>query len=388
MKKKIIILGSTGSIGKTTIEIINKNKNKFQILLLSTNINVKILIKQAKRFNVRNLVINNYDEFIKAKVKYKNTKFRIYNNFQCLDVILKKQKIFYAMISLVGMEGLKPTLSIIKYCKYIAIANKESLICGWNLIKKKLDKYKTKFIPVDSEHFSIFSLIKENDLDIIENIYITASGGPFLNFNYSEFSNITVKQALNHPNWSMGKKISIDSATMMNKLFEVIETKKIFNISYNKIKILIHPKSYVHAVIKFKNGLSKMLFHDPNMKIPIHNSIYFYEKKELKSNNLNFDILNNLKFQSVDYKKFPLLNLLKQLPEKESLYETILIAINDYFVSAFLKKKINYNKLIYLINSYAKKKQFQKFRRICPKKPTDIYKTRKFVDEILTKSGI
>jgi 1-deoxy-D-xylulose-5-phosphate reductoisomerase len=246
MKKKIIILGSTGSIGKSTIKIINKNKNKFQVILLSTNTNVKILIKQAKIFNVKNLVISNYEEFIKAKTKYKNTKFIFYNDFKCLDLLLKKQKIFYTMISLVGIDGLKPTLNIIKYCKYIAIANKESLICGWNLIKKELDKYKTKFIPVDSEHFSILSLFNNRKFEDFEKIYITASGGPFLKTDKTKFSQITLEQSLKHPNWKMGKKITVDSSTMMNKVFEVIEAKNIFDTSYKKISILIHPKSYVH----------------------------------------------------------------------------------------------------------------------------------------------
>ena len=390
MKKKIIILGSTGSIGKSTIEIINKNKNKFQILLLSTNINVKTLIKQAKKFDVRNLVINNFEEYTKAKIKYKNTKFRIYNNFQCLDVLLKKQKIFYAMISLVGIDGLKPTLKIIKYCRNIAIANKESLICGWNLIKKKLVKYKTKFIPIDSEHFSILSLINNRKCEDFEKIYITASGGPFLKKDITKFNKITLEQSLSHPNWKMGKKITIDSSTMMNKVFEVIEAKNIFNTTYKKISILIHPKSYVHAIVKFYDGTFKILAHEPDMKIPILNSLFQKDLKHKKFNSkpLNFEIINNLNLRKVDYTKFPLVRLLKNLNDNASQYETALISINDFFVSKFLKRKISYLELIKLIKFHANSKNFLNFRKLPVKNITDIEKTRNYVYSKLQTLGI
>ena len=178
------------------------------------------------------------------------------------------------MSSITGLNGLLPTLKSIKHTKKILIANKESIICGWNLINKELKKYNTNFVPVDSEHFSIWSLLQNYNSNDIDKIFITASGGPFLKLPKKQFSNISVKKALNHPNWSMGKKITIDSATLMNKVFEVIEAKNIFNLSYGKISILTHPKSYLHAITKFKNGLTKLLLHDPDMKIPIYNSIY------------------------------------------------------------------------------------------------------------------
>ena len=241
------------------------------------------------------------------------------------------------MISLVGIDGLKPTLNTIKYCKYIAIANKESLICGWNLIKKELIKCKTKFIPVDSEHFSILSLINNRKFQDFEKIYITASGGPFLKTDRTKFNNITLEQSLNHPNWKMGKKITIDSSTMMNKVFEVIEAKNIFNTTYKKISILIHPKSYVHAIVKFYDGTFKILAHEPDMKIPILNSLFQKDLafKKFNSKPLNFEIINNLNLTKVDYTKFPLVKLLKNLNDNVSQYETVLISINDFFVSKF-----------------------------------------------------
>jgi 1-deoxy-D-xylulose-5-phosphate reductoisomerase len=178
------------------------------------------------------------------------------------------------MSSISGIQGLKPTIEIIKYTNKIAIANKEAIICGWDLIKKDLNKYKTEFIPVDSEHFSIWYALKSIDKNLIDQIFLTASGGPFLQKTSQKLKKVNIKQAINHPNWKMGRKISIDSATMINKVFEIIEAKKIFEISYNKLSIIIHPKSYVHAIIKLKNGLTKIIVHDTSMKIPIFNSLY------------------------------------------------------------------------------------------------------------------
>ena len=388
MKKKIIILGSTGSIGTNTINIIKKDKSKFTIKLLSTNKNIEKVYNQAKTFKVKDVIINDLHYFHKAKKKYKKSNIRFHKSFSIINKLFKKKEIFYSMISIVGIDGLEPSLKLIKYTQNIAIINKESLICGWNLISKELKKHSTNFFPVDSEHFSIFSLMEKNSFKDIEKIYLTASGGPFLNFSYTKLSNVKMNQALNHPNWKMGKKISIDSATMMNKVFEVIEAKKIFNLSYKKIKILIHPKSYIHALVKFNNGLTKILLHEPNMQIPIHNSIYHNDNKEFKTKDINLKLLNKLDFQTVNLKKFPLVKILNILPFKDSLFETVLISINDFFVSMYLKKKINYERLIYLINYYANNKIFHKFKKKNPKNVIDIYKTRNYVCAKLNNSDI
>ena len=388
MKKKIVILGSTGSIGKYTIDLIKKDQKSFQVELLSTNENINLIFKQAKLLKVKNVIINDHNSFIKAKRKYKKFKVNIYNDFSVINKLFKKKEIFYTMISIIGIDGLDPTIRLIKHSKNIAVTNKESLICGWNLINKELKKYKSNFFPVDSEHFSIFSLIKNENSKTIEKIYITASWGPFLKNSYSSLSKVKLKDALNHPNWKMGKKISIDSSTMMNKLFEVIEAKKIFNTTYDKIKILIHPNSYVHALVKFNNGITKILLHEPDMKIPIHNTLYNFENLPIKNKPINFDILNNLNFQSVDLKKFPLIKILNILPKKNSLFETALISINDYFVSKFINKKISYKKLINLINYNAHNRIFLNLRKKTPKNIRDIYKIRNYVYSKLNNLGI
>ncbi len=388
MKKKIIILGSTGSIGQNTLKIIRANNNDFSIQLLSTNKNINKIFNQAKEFKVKNIIINNLKKYLEAKQKFKKKGFRIFNNFDDIDKIMKKSKVYYSMIAISGLDGLKPTLKLTKYSKNLAVVNKESLICGWSLIKKNLKKYKTNFIPIDSEHFSIFSLLNNSNINHIEKVYITASGGPFINLPKNNFDKIKPKDALKHPNWRMGKKITIDSATLMNKVFEVIEAKNIFNLDYNKISILTHPKSYVHAIIKFNNGLTKILVHDPDMKIPIYNSIYLSNIKKIKTRPLNLKILNNLELKNVDTEKFPLIKLLKKLPNHSSLFETVLITINDYLVFKFLDKKINFQKLIDLINRISNFKEFQKYKKIRPKSVDDIYQLRDYVSLKLDSLGI
>ena len=387
MRKRIVILGSTSSIGKSLLNIIKKDKKNFKIELLTANTNYKDLINQAKKFNVRNIIITDPNSYKKTKIICKNKRISIFQNFENLGKILPK-KVDYVMSAISGIGGLLPTYKIINRTKLIAIANKEAIVCGWPLIKKELKKNQTNFIPVDSEHFSIFSLLNNTNKNEVEKIYITASGGPFINLPKNQFRKIKLNDALKHPNWSMGKKITIDSATLMNKVFEVIEAKNIFNIDYDKISILTHPKSYVHTIIKFKNGLSKFLIHEPDMTIPIYNSVYFERNKNIKSSPLDFKTLNNLNLQKVEKNKFPLVGLIDKLPKKSSLFETVLITINDYLVYKFLNKKINFQELTKLINKISNLKEFQKFKRIKPRNIKQIYNLRDYVHLKLNALGI
>ena len=378
MKKKIAILGSTGSIGKSLINIIKKDKKNFEVILLTANKNYREIYKQAKLLKVKNLIVTDIKGFNILQKKIKNQKLRIYNNYNKINKILKK-KIDYTMSSISGLDGLEPTLKIIKKTKTIAIANKESLICGWNLIKKELDKYKTEFMPVDSEHFSIWSLIKDQKKESIDKIYITASGGPFLKWSVNRIKKATIKEALSHPNWSMGKKISIDSATMMNKVFEVIETQRIFDLDKSKIKILIHEKSYVHAIVQFKNGIKKILAHDTNMKIPIFNTLYSKNLKFLRSKELDIKKLNSLNFKKLNKIKFPAIKILNLIPKKNSLFETVIVSVNDELVNLFLKKKITFHKLRKSLMKILNLKEFQNFKKKKPKNINEINKLNLYV---------
>ena len=375
---KIAILGSTGSIGKTTINILKKNKKNFNIILLTTNNNYQELLKQVKEFKVQNLVINNKKHYLNLKKKLKNKKINIYNNFETFNKNFN-QRVDYTMCAISGLAGLKPTLDSIKFSKKIAIANKESLICAWNLIEKKLKKHKTKFIPIDSEHFSIWSLLNDSKNSKVEEIIITASGGPFLNLAFNKFKKIKPNAAINHPNWKMGKKISIDSATMMNKVFEVIEAQRIFNIDLNKFKILIHPKSYVHAIVKFTNGLTKILIHDTSMKIPIFNSIYSEKTKKIRTKKLNISNLNNLNFIKVDTKRYPSIKILKNIPKKISFYETVIVSANDELVDLFLEGKIIFQDIVKYLYKILQMKEFLKFKNRVPKKYEELIKLNNFV---------
>ena len=381
MKSKIAILGSTGSIGKSLINILKKDKKNINILLLTANKNYKELIAQVKFFKVKNIIVTNKSAFKITKKVLLNKKINVYNNFESMNLILKK-KVDYTMSAISGFEGLKPTLDIIKYSKKIAIANKESIICGWSLIKNNLNKYNTTFIPVDSEHFSIWSLIRNQKNLKIEKVYITASGGPFVDFSINDFKSVTLKQALRHPNWSMGKKITIDSSTMMNKVFEIIEAKKIFNLEYNQLDILIHSKSYVHALIKFTNGLIKILAHDTDMKIPIFNSLYSDNIKKIDSKKINISTLNNLNFNKVNLKKFPIVKIIKLLPNGDSLFETVIVSANDCLVKNFLNKKISFLDISKILINFIKKKEFQKYKSI---KPRNIDQIRSLNDYVSLK---
>ena len=371
MKKKIAILGSTGSIGKSLLQIISEDKKNYEIVLLTGNKNYHDLYKQAKKYYVKNIIVTNIDSYNALKKKINNSQISIYNNYNNFNQIFKK-KIDYVMSSISGIDGLEPTLKIIKFTKKIAIANKESIICAWNLLNREILKYKTQFIPVDSEHFSLWYALKNNSISNVEKIYLTASGGPLLKLTKLNTKNIKLSQALKHPTWNMGKKISIDSCTMMNKVFEVIEAKHLFNIPYNRISILTHPESYIHAIIKFKDGLIKIIAHDTTMKIPIFNTVSSNENVTIKTKSLSIKKLNHLELKKINYDTFPIVKILKNLPEQPSLFETVIITANDYLVDQFLKKKIKYDQINTLLLKFVKNKEFNKYKKIKPKKIEDI----------------
>ena len=382
MKKKIAILGSTGSIGKTLLSIIKPDD--FVIIFLSTNKNFKKLFIQAKLFKVKNLIITDENAYLKALKHNKKNKFKIFNNFNNLNKIITK-KLDYVMSAISGLGGLIPTYKIISFTKKIAIANKESIICAWPLIKKKLDKNKTKFIPVDSEHFSIWSEIKNINPKKIKKIYLTASGGPLLNYNKKNIDNANMSLILKHPTWNMGKKISVDSATMMNKFFEVMEAKNIFNLSYDQLDILIHPKSYIHSIIIYNNGISKIVLHDTTMKIPIFNTIY--SDNEIYKQDLKLDLkkLNMLDLQSVDITKFEVLKYLKNIPSKHSLFETVIVSINDTIVENYLKKVIKFKQISKLFLKFANNRKYKIYKKVHSFNIYDIISLNKNIKNDLNK---
>ena len=371
MIQKIAILGSTGSIGKSTLEIIKKDKKNFNIVLLTANNNYLKLIHQAKEFKVKNVVIKNKKFFKKVKNSLKGTNTKVYSGDISLNNIITN-KIDFTMSSIVGIAGLQPTVDAIKISKTVAIANKESIICGWDIIKKFIKKYKTKILPIDSEHFSIMELTKNSYEKDVEEIIITASGGPFLNIPKKKLNYITPKQAINHPKWKMGKKISVDSANLMNKVFEIVEACKIFKFNKDKYRIVIHPQSYVHSIVRFKNGLVKMILHNTDMKIPISNTLYGKKNYIPNIKKLNVKTLNKISFQKVNIKKFPSVKLIDKCLNLGYLAPTIINAANEELVNLFLTKKIAFLDIVSNINKIIADKDFKKYARRKPLSIKDI----------------
>ena len=368
MKKNISILGSTGSIGVTTLNIIDKKKKDFKIKLFSANKNYSQICKQINKYHPEYFLVTDLNTFNKVKKKYSKKKIKVINKIQSLKL---KKKIDITISAVPGVEGLEPTLLMTRLSRKILIANKESVICGWNLLEKVAKKNKTKIIPIDSEHYSISKLIENHNLKEINKIYITASGGPFLNYGMSKFKRIKPKDALKHPKWKMGKKITIDSSTLMNKILELIEAQKLFNIPNNKLEILIHPESLVHAIVEFKNGLTKFLYHQTSMKIPIVNALFdgdiditkFLDKR-MKNSYKNK--INNLSFKSVNKKIFPIIQLKKRLNEHPST-PIIINAANEILVDQFLQKNIPFLKIYKTIMTTLNDRNYRKYAIRKPK---------------------
>ena len=371
MKISISILGSTGSIGLNSLFIINKQRKNFNVNLLSANKNYRLISKQIKKYNPNYFVITDKEIFKKIKIKFKNKKTKILNDFE-FKRLKKKSDITISAIP--GIAGLPPTLQMIKQSKKILIANKESIICGWELLKKNALKYKSKIIPVDSEHFSIMKLLENHKLNEIKKIYITASGGPFLNYKLSQLKKIKPEQAIKHPKWKMGKKISVDSATLMNKILELIEAQKLFNLSNEQIDILLHPNSLVHAILELKNGLIKFIYHETSMIIPLANAIYdgkliIKDFQKPKKNNL----FENLIFKKINKKIFPIIKLKKRANEHPST-SIIINASNEILVDQFLEKKIPFLSIFKIIMTILNDRNYKKYAIRNPKNITQINK--------------
>ena len=371
MKKKIAILGSTGSIGQSTFEVIKKRKNEFDVVLLTANNNYKKLIKQAKEIKAKNVLIKNKTLLNKVKKGLKNNSTKVFSGDFSIKKITNK-KLDYTMSSIVGIAGLQPTIDAIKNSKTVAIANKESIICAWDLLLKEVKKNKTKILPVDSEHFSIMELTKGIEDNEVEEILITASGGPFLKLPINKLKRVKPNEAVKHPNWKMGKKISTDSANLMNKVFEVIEACKIFNFNSKKYRVVIHPQSYVHSVIRFKNGLIKMILYNTDMKIPISNTLFGKKNEFLNVEKINTKIFNKNSFFDVNKKRFPSIELIKKILNSGSSTPTIVNASNEVLVDLFLCNKIGFLDIVKTINKIFKDKEFKKYAKRKVKSIEDI----------------
>ena len=384
MKIKIAILGSTGSIGETTLNIIKKNRSKFDVELLTANNNYRKIIKQAKIYKPKNVLISNKKYYLKVKKKLINKNIKVFFGDTPINHIIKK-KVDFTVAAIVGVNGLKPTVEAIKCSKKVAIANKEAIICGWNIILKSIKKFNTKILPIDSEHFSILELSKNLEDKDVEEIILTASGGPFFKTPINKLKNVKPEQAVKHPNWTMGKKISVDSSTLMNKVFEIIEASKLFKFNNKKYKIMIHPQSYVHAIVRYKNGLIKMLLHNTDMTIPISNTILGANNNERKIKNLDSSRLDSLRFFKVDKKRYPSIKLIEKCLKSGGAAPVILNASNEILVSLFLQKKIKFTDITNILSKIFRHKDFKKYAKKKTNSLRDVYKLNNWAKKITYK---
>ena len=338
MTKKVAIFGSTGSIGTSALNVIRNNKKLFKIVTLVAGKNINRLCEQIEEFNPQNVYIisKKNADFIKNKFP----KINVYYGEKGMEEISNLKDFDISISALVGIAGLKPTYNMIKNGKTVALANKEVLVAGGEIIMDAARKYKAKLLTVDSEHSAIMQCLNGEKGNDIDKILLTASGGPFIDKDINE--NITLSDALNHPTWSMGKKVTIDSSTMMNKGFEVIEAMHLFNVSADKIQVVVHRKSLVHSMVQFKDGTIMASIGPKSMEIPIAYALNY--PKRLANNTLKVNLfeVKNLTFEEPNLEKFKCLNLAYQAIEKGHSYMVILNAANEVLVDAFLNNEIKY----------------------------------------------
>ncbi|HOJ36585.1 MAG TPA: 1-deoxy-D-xylulose-5-phosphate reductoisomerase [Ignavibacteriales bacterium] len=349
MKKKVAILGSTGSIGVNILNIIREFNEQFEVEAIAANRNIELIIEQVKEFQPKFVSIGTKEGYQKLKEVCGSDTVVLYGEEGILEISRNADYDIFAN-SLVGFAGLKPTIEAIKRSKRIAIANKETFVVAGQLVNKLAKKYNAEILPVDSEHSAIFQSLVGEDIKNVAKLILTASGGPFLNRTYEELKTVTIEQALNHPNWKMGKKITIDSSTLVNKALEIIEAHYLFNIPASKIDVLIHPQSIIHSMVEFIDGSIKAQLSVPDMKLPILYALSYPER--LKYNlKTNLPKIHTLSFFEPDTTKFRSLNLAYEVLKSGGLSGCILNAANEVAVNKFLMGEIKYLDIVNILES-------------------------------------
>lgn len=378
-QKKVAIIGSTGSIGRQALEVIEHHKEKLCVEVLTANKQADLLIEQALKFDPNAVVIADKSQYQKVKEALSSTDIKVFAGQEALEDIVQMETIDIVLTAIVGFAGLRPTIKAIEAKKPIALSNKETLVVGGELITKLSIENSVPIIPVDSEHSAIFQCLAGEFYNPIEKIILTASGGPFWGKTKDELNNITPKQALNHPNWVMGNKVTIDSATLMNKGLEVIEAKWLFDLSVDKIEAVIHPQSVIHSMVEFEDGSVKAQMGKADMRLPIQYALTYPER--LKTNFPKFNILDfpNLSFLKPDMETFPCLSLAYQAIQKGGNMPTIMNAANEIAVEAFLRGGIGFLEIPEIIANAMSKYNF-----IAKANVNDFFETDKEVREELS----
>ena len=353
-KKQIAILGSTGSIGTQALEVIAQHPSLFSVEVLTANNNSSLLIEQAKKFKPNVVVIKNKEKYKAVNDALFDLGIKVFCGEKSLEDVVESDNITLVLTALVGYSGLKPTIKAIKSGKNIALANKETMVCAGNIINNIAKKYNTRIIPVDSEHSAIFQCCRGEKKDDIESITLTASGGPFRDWPIEKIKNVNAEIAANHPNWSMGKKISIDSASMFNKGLEVIEANALFGLEGKNINVLIHPQSIVHAFVNFKDGSTIAQMSLPDMSTAIGFALNYPNRSYINVERMDLSNIGNLTFEEMDYERWPALCLAYEIIELQSSAGAVYNASKEEALTAFINNKIGfldmYESVNYVIN--------------------------------------
>ena len=358
MKKGIAILGSTGSIGTQALEVINEHRDKFHIEVLTANNSASLLIKQAKIYKPNSVVIVNDDKYNKVFSELSPLNIKVYSGTKSLQQIVDSEKIDIVLTALVGYAGLLPTINAIKCGKKIALANKETLVVAGELISKLAKENNSEIIPVDSEHSAIFQCLNGEERNPIEKIILTASGGPFRGKKRHELENVSKEQALKHPNWSMGAKITVDSASLMNKGLEVIEAKWLFDLNQNQIEVVVHPQSIIHSAVQFEDGSIISQLGLPDMKLPIQYALGYPNRIKNSFKRFSFFEYSNLSFERPDTDTFKNLSLAYKAMDLGGNAACVLNAANEVAVDGFLNDKIGFLNMSDLIDNCLEKINF------------------------------
>ncbi|MBN2765954.1 MAG: 1-deoxy-D-xylulose-5-phosphate reductoisomerase [Paludibacteraceae bacterium] len=341
-KKQIAILGSTGSIGTQALEVIEENSELFEVYAITANNQVDLLINQARKFQPEVVAIANESHYNKLKESLSDLPIKIFAGNEAIAQVAEMQAIDMVLTAMVGYSGLKPTIKAIEAGKKIALANKETLVVAGELICDLVEKHKSAILPVDSEHSAIFQCLTGEGNNPIEKLILTASGGPFRTKNLTELQHVTSAQALKHPNWDMGAKITIDSASMMNKGFEIIEAKWLFGVSPEQIDVVVHPQSIIHSMVQFADGSIKAQLGLPDMKLPIQYAFTYPDRLKTNFPRLDFNICTQFTFEQPDTERFRNLAFAYYAMEKGGNMPCILNAANEIVVAEFLKDKIGF----------------------------------------------
>ncbi len=358
MKKKIAILGSTGSIGTQSLEVVEKHPDKFVVEVLTANNNINLLIEQAKKFQPNVVVIANEDNYKAVSEALKDEPIKIYAGSDALNQVVAMDDIDIVLVALVGYSGLIPTYHAINAGKKIALANKETLVVAGDLITRLCKEKNVDIYPVDSEHSAIFQCLTGEHMNPIEKIYLTCSGGPFIGETIEKLQSVTPADALAHPNWDMGDKITIDSASLINKGFEVIEAHWLFGVPADKIEVVVHPQSIIHSMVQFTDGSIKAQMGLPDMKLPIQYALTFPERFETDFPRFNFMDYPSLNFEPPNTKIFRNLALAYEALKQGGNMPCVLNASNEIVVNAFLKGKIGFLQMAEVIEEILNKSQF------------------------------